>query len=180
MRGDQRNRLIAVEWRTRVSLPSISSSPRWIVVASRRWVRAGIRNDRVEQSGATVAEGARRFIGAGLGRGPRIAVTSSEPPCVCASYRPMHRIPRATLRVTSKRMSEKPSPLNCADKPVIGPRIVRHADSAAWPCRPWCRSGCPSCGMKKLFMTLAEVSRKCTGAPTGTIRWLTVASPAPG
>ena len=38
----------------------------------------------------------------------------------------------------------------------------------------------PSCGTKNMFITLAEVSEKCTGVPTGTTISLTLAMPCSG
>ena len=38
----------------------------------------------------------------------------------------------------------------------------------------------PSCGTKKAFITLAEVSEKCSGTPAGTTSWLTLATPWSG
>ena len=38
----------------------------------------------------------------------------------------------------------------------------------------------PSCGTKNAFMTLAEVSEKCSGTPAGTTSWLTLATPSLG
>ena len=38
----------------------------------------------------------------------------------------------------------------------------------------------PSCGTKKAFQTLAEVSEKCSGTPAGTTSWFTLATPSLG
>ncbi len=38
----------------------------------------------------------------------------------------------------------------------------------------------PSCGTKNEFITVAEVSEKCTGTPAGTTSSLTLAIPCSG
>ncbi len=38
----------------------------------------------------------------------------------------------------------------------------------------------PSCGTKKVFQTLAEVSEKCSGTPVGTTTSFTLATPSRG
>ena len=96
---------------SQVSLPNIYFTACWIAASNTR--------------GVTAAEGlaaCRRVPGR---REPAVGhAASSAPPAALRRWRPRPAKSAAGSASTSKRMSEKPAPLNCALKPWIGAGLV--------------------------------------------------------
>ena len=107
----QRHAAGRTESRLQLSLPNMSA-----LQSSSGRHRAAVGDDRLEQAAGHGGESRRRLA---LAR-PSEAGVGGRIEHAARAYAPRRataRSPPAARLATSKRMSEKPSPLNCADRP---------------------------------------------------------------